>query len=70
MSGVILGGLLSRFLSGVLTDAFGWRTPYFVLAGALVLAAAGLARTMPRHDPGRPGSPPSGTAACSSRWSR
>ncbi|WP_435595010.1 MFS transporter [Tsukamurella tyrosinosolvens] len=55
MSGVILGGLLSRFLSGVLTDVFGWRTPYFVLAGALVLAAAGLARTMPRHDPGRPG---------------
>ncbi|MCS3780963.1 MFS transporter [Tsukamurella ocularis] len=55
MSGVILGGLLSRFLSGVLTDAFGWRTPYFVLAGALLLAALGLARTMPRHDPGRPG---------------
>ncbi|GAA1071626.1 MFS transporter [Tsukamurella spumae] len=55
MSGVILGGLLSRFLSGVLTDAFGWRTPYFVLAAALLAAAAGLARTMPRHDPDRPG---------------
>ncbi len=55
MSGVILGGLLSRFLSGLLTDAFGWRTPYFVLAAALIAAAAGLARTMPRSDPGRPG---------------
>lgn len=55
MSGVILGGLLSRFLSGLLTDALGWRTPYFVLAAALLAAAAALARTMPRHDPGRPG---------------
>lgn len=58
MSGVILGGLLSRFLSGVLTDAFGWRSPYFVLAVALLAAAAGLARALPRFDPGRPGITP------------
>lgn len=54
MSGVILGGLLSRFLSGALTDLSGWRTPYFVLACALLLAAAALARKMPRSDADRP----------------
>lgn len=63
MSGLVLGTVVSRFLSGVLSDLSGWRTPYLVLAGAIVLVTAALARALPRHDPGRPGLTPSGYRA-------
>ncbi|WP_115329672.1 MFS transporter [Tsukamurella paurometabola] len=55
MSGLVLGTVVSRFLSGVLSDLAGWRTPYLVLAGLIVLVTVALARALPRHDPGRPG---------------
>ncbi len=55
MSGLVLGTIVSRFASGVLSDLAGWRAPYFALAAMLVLVAAALSRSLPRHDPGREG---------------
>lgn len=63
MSGLVLGTVVSRFLSGVLSDLAGWRTPYLVLAALLVVVTAALSRALPRHDPGRPGLTPSGYRA-------
>ncbi|MBI3705242.1 MAG: MFS transporter [Rhizobiales bacterium] len=42
LSGQILGQLFGQAAGGVLGDYFGWRTVFFLLAGMLALATAGL----------------------------
>jgi predicted MFS family arabinose efflux permease len=51
MSGLIAGILLSRPLASVLADHFGWRTVFFVSAGAMLVLAAAMARALPHRDP-------------------
>jgi MFS transporter, YNFM family, putative membrane transport protein len=46
MSGQIIGQLFGQAAGGVIGDAFGWRTVFFVLAGLFALAALGLAREL------------------------
>jgi predicted MFS family arabinose efflux permease len=42
LSGQILGQLFGQAAGGVLGDHFGWRNVFFILAGLIALAAAGL----------------------------
>jgi predicted MFS family arabinose efflux permease len=52
MSGLLLGILLARTVSGLLADLGSWRTVYWAGAGAMVLGAVVLRRTLPRlHEP-------------------
>ncbi|MFG2358754.1 MFS transporter [Streptomyces sp. NPDC048521] len=46
-SGILIGILVSRAISGVVADAFGWRTIYWAAAALMVVLAAGLARVLP-----------------------
>ena len=46
MSGQIIGQLFGQAAGGVIGDAFGWRTVFFVLAGLFAVAALGLAREL------------------------
>ncbi|UVL48204.1 MFS transporter [Pseudomonas moraviensis] len=46
-SGVVLGILLARFVSGAVADVAGWRGVYFVSAALMVAMALVLFRTMP-----------------------
>lgn len=46
-SGVVLGILLARLVSGALADVAGWRSVYFVAAGALLLMALVLCYRLP-----------------------
>jgi MFS transporter, YNFM family, putative membrane transport protein len=46
MSGQIIGQLFGQAAGGVIGDAFGWRTVFFVLAGLFAAAALGLAREL------------------------
>ncbi|MER6398936.1 MFS transporter [Kitasatospora sp. NPDC001603] len=48
-SGVVLGILLSRSVSGVLADLAGWRSVYLASAALTALLALVLHRTLPRH---------------------
>ncbi len=54
MSGLLLGILLARTVSGLLAGAGGWHTVYWVAAGLTLAVAALLWRALPRH-PGQPG---------------
>jgi len=47
MAGVLSGGLLGRTASGVLADAAGWRTAYWIAAGLLAVTAVILQRRLP-----------------------
>lgn len=49
-SGVVLGILLARTVSGALADIAGWRTVYFFSAALMLLTAAILYRVLPVHD--------------------
>lgn len=49
-SGIILGILLARTVSGTLADVFGWRLVYGVSAGAAVVMAALLSKALPRSE--------------------
>lgn len=52
MSGLLLGGLLARTISGVLSEFGGWRTVYWVNAILLAVVAVLLWRVLPRlHTP-------------------
>ncbi|WP_231496580.1 MFS transporter [Rhodococcus sp. UNC363MFTsu5.1] len=52
MSGLLLGGLLARTVSGMLSEFGGWRTVYFVNAVLLTVVAVLLWRVLPRlHTP-------------------
>ncbi|WP_434768733.1 MFS transporter [Pseudomonas triticicola] len=46
-SGVVLGILLARFVSGVVADVAGWRSVYFVSAMMMIGVAIMLLRTLP-----------------------
>jgi predicted MFS family arabinose efflux permease len=48
-SGVVTGILLARFISGVLADLGGWRSVYLTSAALMLMMAALLFRTLPRH---------------------
>ena len=47
-SGLILGILVSRTVSGLLADALGWRAVFAVAAGLLVVLAVAMAHSIPR----------------------
>lgn len=49
MSGSAIGGFLGRFLTGVLTDALGWRDAFHILAAITLFCAAGVAALLPRE---------------------
>jgi predicted MFS family arabinose efflux permease len=48
-SGVVIGILLARFVSGVLADLGGWRSVYLTSAGLMLMLAGLLFRALPRH---------------------
>lgn len=50
-SGIVLGILLARFVSGAVADLAGWRGVYFVSAVLMVCMALVLFRTMPASTP-------------------
>lgn len=52
MSGLLMGILLARTASGVLSDVLGWRSVFWIAAAVMVVQALVLARTLPR-DPVR-----------------
>jgi predicted MFS family arabinose efflux permease len=54
MSGLLIGILSARTISGLLSGLGGWQTVYRVVAGVMVLAAVALWRALPAV-PGRPG---------------
>jgi predicted MFS family arabinose efflux permease len=49
-SGIIIGILLARTVSGTLSDLFGWRSVYVVSAAATLVIAAVLANVLPRRE--------------------
>ncbi|MBD2715844.1 MFS transporter [Hymenobacter sp. BT646] len=51
MSGLLIGILLSRTISGYVGLHFGWRTMFWVGAGLMVLLTGVLARMLPRNQP-------------------
>jgi predicted MFS family arabinose efflux permease len=51
MTGLLLGILLARVVSGAITDLFGWRAVYWIAAGIMVLQALMLARLLPKEPP-------------------
>ena len=53
MSGLLIGILLSRTLSGLLASVAGWRTVYWVAAVAMVLLAVTLRVVLPADPPSR-----------------
>lgn len=48
MSGLLLGILLARTFSGILAGALGWRVPFLVAAGLMLVLSAVLHRALPR----------------------
>lgn len=51
MSGLLIGVLLSRTISGYVGAHFGWRTMFWVGAAVMVLLTGILARMLPRNQP-------------------
>jgi predicted MFS family arabinose efflux permease len=49
-SGIIIGILLARTVSGALSDLFGWRSVYIVSAAATLVVVALLAKALPRQE--------------------
>jgi predicted MFS family arabinose efflux permease len=52
MTGLLVGILLSRVVSGVVAEYFGWRTMYMIAALAVLLITLMLWRVLPRFAPG------------------
>ncbi|RCL29267.1 MFS transporter [Pseudomonas sp. AFG_SD02_1510_Pfu_092] len=52
-SGVVLGILLARLVSGGLADLAGWRSVYWLAAGVLILLALVMWRSLPAVQPAR-----------------
>lgn len=52
MTGLLVGILLSRVVSGVVAEYFGWRTMYMIAALAVLLITLTLWRVLPRFAPG------------------
>ncbi|WP_198086671.1 MFS transporter, partial [Variovorax sp. E3] len=51
MTGLLLGILLSRVLSGFVAEHFGWRAMFFVAAASIALIGAAVARGLPHLRP-------------------
>jgi predicted MFS family arabinose efflux permease len=51
MSGLLIGVLLARTVSGFMADAFGWRSPFVLAAAAMAVLALALLRALPRTPP-------------------
>jgi predicted MFS family arabinose efflux permease len=51
MSGLLIGILLARTVSGLVAAAFGWRTVFAVAAAAMLLLAVTLWRALPAVEP-------------------
>ncbi|MEZ4380690.1 MAG: MFS transporter [Nannocystaceae bacterium] len=51
MTGLLLGILLSRVISGFVAEHWGWRSVYFAAAAAVAVAAAAFVRWLPRFEP-------------------
>jgi predicted MFS family arabinose efflux permease len=51
MSGLLIGILLARTVSGLIAAAFGWRVVYWFAAAAMVILGATLRRALPRVPP-------------------
>ncbi len=51
MSGLLIGILLARTVSGLIAAAFGWRVVFWFAAAAMVLLAATLRRKLPKVPP-------------------
>ncbi len=51
MSGLLIGILLARTVSGLIAAAMGWRTVFWFAAAAMVILAATLRRVLPRIPP-------------------
>jgi len=51
MSGLLLGILLARVVSGFIADAFGWRAVFWMAAGLMLLLTAVLRRALPDETP-------------------
>ena len=49
MSGLLIGILLARTASGLVAELAGWRAPYFIAAGLMLLLAALLRWRLPRY---------------------
>ncbi|HEX8429113.1 MFS transporter [Hymenobacter sp.] len=56
MSGLLIGVLLSRTISGYVGAHFGWRTMFWIGAAVMVLLTGILARMLPRNQPNFQGS--------------
>jgi predicted MFS family arabinose efflux permease len=50
-SGLMLGLLISRAISGIVADLFGWRAIYFAAAAIMLLLAVVIARRLPVLEP-------------------
>jgi predicted MFS family arabinose efflux permease len=50
-TGLLLGILLARTLSGFVGDLFGWRSVFFLSAGLMLLLAAAFYRLLPGSEP-------------------
>lgn len=51
MTGLLLGILLSRVVSGVVAEAWGWRTQFVLAAVSVAVMGAVMARALPRFAP-------------------
>jgi predicted MFS family arabinose efflux permease len=51
MSGLLMGILLARVASGIVSDVFGWRGVYWIAAGLMLIQALVLSRTLPDEPP-------------------
>ena len=49
--GILIGILLARTLSGIVSDLWGWQAVFGIAAAAMLATAAGLAWRLPRIDP-------------------
>ncbi|MFE7088057.1 MFS transporter [Sphingobacterium spiritivorum] len=56
MSGLLIGILLSRVVSGIIGDYFGWREMYWAAAGCMVVLSILIAVKLPENSPSFTGS--------------